>query len=62
LQIAVLQALSGGPVDDVAVRYDIVGGGSAMLSVGDVPIHAGGMAAVSDLCAEIGRTGLAAAA
>ena len=49
LQIAVLQALSGRPIDDVAVRYDIVLGRSAMLRVGDFPIHTAEMAEVPEL-------------
>jgi len=49
LQIAVLQAMSGGPVDDVAVRYDIIADRIAILRVGDFPIHTADMADVPDL-------------
>ena len=52
LQVALLKAMSGGPIDDVALRYDIVLGRTTILEVGDFPVHTAGMAGVSDLVAQ----------
>jgi methyl-accepting chemotaxis protein len=52
LQMALLKASPGGPIDEVALRYDIVLGRASILATGDFPIHTANMAGVSELVAQ----------